>query len=298
MLKEEGFASYGSLPTHNVDQTEVAHKDEENTRLNNFKLFGLGLSIPLLAVILLIMAANTLKTPFDFLHGKTLNLEESSEFTLTSSAFQFNGSLPDIYTCKLGEGTGVSPPLQWSNPPAGTVEYFVTMWKISGYSWSVYNISKSIDHLDEATSGVGMVAGTVAWDIDVPPYIDTSNYVSMYKYEEPCSKGPGAKLYIFTVYAFSQRLEPLMTAEKYTRDDINPVNILELMDSKGYILGKASINSYFELYGDDDTSASSSSSSSASSSSTGGGGASSSASGSSTGKKIVKNHDGAPGASA
>ena len=38
-------------------------------------------------------------------------------FTLTSTAFGPNGTIPVIYTC---DGQDISPPLQWGAPPAGT----------------------------------------------------------------------------------------------------------------------------------------------------------------------------------
>lgn len=39
-------------------------------------------------------------------------------FALASSAFTSGGSIPDIYT---GDGADISPPLEWTSPPAGTV---------------------------------------------------------------------------------------------------------------------------------------------------------------------------------
>jgi hypothetical protein len=42
---------------------------------------------------------------------------ESMAFSLRSSAFEQNGEIPRRYTC---EGEDVSPPLAWSDPPAGT----------------------------------------------------------------------------------------------------------------------------------------------------------------------------------
>ena len=187
-----------------------------------------------------------------------LSLDETSEnsFVLSSPSFLANGDLPPTSTCKFGTETGVSPPLAWKGAPEGTVDYLITMKKESGYSWSVYDISSDVDHLDEAVSNaaasgatVGLIAGTEAWDIDVPPYISTANYVSMYKYEEPCSKGPGEKWYLFTIYAFSRRAADVMAENNFAKENTKPTQILEIMDS--YILGKAEITAYFNLYDDD-----------------------------------------------
>ncbi len=38
------------------------------------------------------------------------------DVTITSSAFNDQGSIPKVYTC---EGRDVSPPLAWSGIPAG-----------------------------------------------------------------------------------------------------------------------------------------------------------------------------------
>ena len=193
---------------------------------------------------------------FSSMFGLSLDETAASTFVLTSPAFGADGDLPETSTCKLGTETGVSPPLAWSGAPEGTVDFMITMKKESGYSWSIYDVSSDVDHVDQAVSNaaasgatVGLIAGTEAWDIDVPPYISTANYVSMYKYEEPCSKGPGEKWYLFTIYAFSRRAADVMAENNFSKENTKPTQILEIMDS--YILGKAEITAYFNLYDDD-----------------------------------------------
>ena len=146
-----------------------------------------------LIIFVLVVNRKTLSAKFSVPHiftsGSTSSRSRgsSSGFIVTSSAFEANGTLPDKYTCKFGTETGVSPPLAWSNPPEGTTDFMITMKKESGYSWTVYDLLL-LDHVDEAVSNaassgstVGEIAGTEAWDIDVPPYISTAGYVSMYK---------------------------------------------------------------------------------------------------------------------
>lgn len=41
-------------------------------------------------------------------------------FTLKSPAFEHNRLIPNRYTC---DGTDISPPLQWSDAPSGTVSF-------------------------------------------------------------------------------------------------------------------------------------------------------------------------------
>jgi Raf kinase inhibitor-like YbhB/YbcL family protein len=49
---------------------------------------------------------------------RTADMEETvMTFSLTSAAFKHNERIPVRYT---GEGADVSPPLEWSDPPAGT----------------------------------------------------------------------------------------------------------------------------------------------------------------------------------
>ena len=131
---------------------------------------------------------------------------------------------------------------------------------------------------------------------DVPPYISTAGYVSMYKvshpnlytvwdipsytqlyffshpplhpytpythtythtltpqYEEPCSKGPGYKWYLFSVYAFSEHAASIMKGHGFSKTDTKPTKILELMNEEGYVLGQAQIIVYYSLYGDEET---------------------------------------------
>ena len=248
-----GFAGYAVIPEYeDVDIDEVMGPQQ---RLNNFRRWGLAVTAVCLAAGAVIAVANNMKVSYlpSFL-GLT-NLDESS-FVLTSPAFEADGTFPEQYTCKLGTETGVSPPLAWTGAPDGTVDYLITMKKESGYSWAVYDISSDINHVDEAVSNaaasgatVGQIAGTEAWDIDVPPFISTANYVSMYKYEEPCSKGPGAKWYLFTIYAFSKRAADVMAENNFAKENTKPTQILEIMND--YILGSAAVTANFNLYDDD-----------------------------------------------
>lgn len=77
-------------------------------------------------------------------------------FTLTSTAFTHQGSIPSMYTC---EGSNVSPPLAWSEPPAGTQSLALIVddpdapdpaapqrvW----VHWVLFNLPTNIDFLPE-----------------------------------------------------------------------------------------------------------------------------------------------------
>jgi phosphatidylethanolamine-binding protein (PEBP) family uncharacterized protein len=115
----------------------------------------------------------------------------TGSFALTSSAFAEGGTYASTYTC---DGARSTPPLAWANAPAGT-KAFVLLMKTqpdsssTKWNWVLYNIPSTTTALSANTSGVGTLgaaddgAGTA--------------------YAPPCSQGPGAKTYTFTLYALS-----------------------------------------------------------------------------------------------
>ena len=112
-------------------------------------------------------------------------------FTLTSSAGIDGGTLPADYTC---DGTGSTLPLAWSNPPSGSLEYAVLMSTIPApgqlkYDWVLYHIPGTTTSLTKDS----FLAGVTGVGDDGPGQV----------YDPPCSQGPGAKLYTFTLYALS-----------------------------------------------------------------------------------------------
>ncbi len=123
---------------------------------------------------------------------------QSGRFTLTSPAFVDGGTLPAEHTC---DGTGTSPALSWASPPAGTLEFAVLMSTLPGdgttkWNWVVYGIPASTTGLARGSSGVG----TLGVGSDGPQAA----------YQPPCSQGPGAKSYTFTIHALSG--SPRLTA--------------------------------------------------------------------------------------
>ena len=115
----------------------------------------------------------------------------STTFSLTSDAGVDGGTLPTEYTC---HGTGGSPALSWSNAPAGTKEFALLVTTLPGdgttkWNWVLYDIPASTSSLAKNTSGVGTPG--------------VGSHGSTRGYQPPCSQGPGAKLYTFTLYALS-----------------------------------------------------------------------------------------------
>jgi len=112
-------------------------------------------------------------------------------FTLTSPAGADGATLPAEYTC---DGAGSSIALSWSNAPAGTREFALMMTTLPGdgttkWNWVLYAIPASATGLARNGSGVG----TPGVGSDGPQAA----------YQPPCSQGPGAKLYTFTLHALS-----------------------------------------------------------------------------------------------
>ena len=84
-----------------------------------------------------------------------------SDLRLTSKAFSNGSPIPPQHT---GVGRDVSPPLAWSNPPAGTKAFavichdpdapLVTAGGTYGFvHWVLYNIPASVTALDEGVAG-------------------------------------------------------------------------------------------------------------------------------------------------
>ena len=96
----------------------------------------------------------------------------TDEFILTSSLL--NSYMDSQYTCTDADGSmqdGISPPLQWSNPPANTVEYLLAMSSVYGktgtekFNWVVYGIDGSARGIEEDCNvvngcSVGVIGGT------------------------------------------------------------------------------------------------------------------------------------------
>ena len=122
----------------------------------------------------------------------------ASTFTLSSSAAAEGGALPADHTC---DGTGSSPPLSWSDAPAGTKEFAVLLKTLPGdgttkYNWVLHSLPATTSTLARNSYGTG----TAGVGSDGP-------FVG---YQAPCSQGTGTKVYTFTVYALSG--SPSLTA--------------------------------------------------------------------------------------
>lgn len=115
----------------------------------------------------------------------------SSAFKLSSSVGSTGGLLPADYSC---DGTGSTIDLTWSGAPTATKEYAVLMTTLPGdgttkWNWVLYSIPAGTTALAKNTFAIG----SLGLGSDGPATA----------YNPPCSQGPGAKLYTYTVYALS-----------------------------------------------------------------------------------------------
>ena len=140
-------------------------------------------------------------------------------FELTSSAFAPGERIPQTYTC---DGQDISPPLRWSEPPAGTQSLALIMddpdapigiWD----HWLLFNLPAETRNLPEqAVLPAGSLDGRNSW--------------GRTGYGGPCPPG-GTHRYFFKLYALDVTLTLAAGAEKE--------QLLQAME--GHILAQAEL---------------------------------------------------------
>ena len=151
----------------------------------------------------------------------------SDTFVLSSSQMSDGGNLPTAYTC---DGKKISPPLNWNGAPKGTKSFVLTMDHQSPdgtrWYWTLYNINADTREIKSGES-LGQTG--------------TNSVNGLKEYAAPCSKGPGKKIYTYTVYALSAPL---------TFSDNAKVDSAALLEAiKDITLGTADIDVTFERSG-------------------------------------------------
>lgn len=149
--------------------------------------------------------------------------ESTLPLTLVSPAFSDGGEIPLRYTCF---GENLSPPLRWSNVPAGTQSLALLMHDPDSsppgfIHWVVYDVAPDADGLPEGVSPGprlpdGIRQGTndfAAFSIDTFP---GGSPVHRIGYDGPCP--PARHRYVFTLYALDTplNLEPGASAAELT----------------------------------------------------------------------------------
>ncbi len=136
--------------------------------------------------------------------------EATGTFTLTSSAFVEGGTIPkDNALCPDGSANQ-SPPLAWTNAPAGTQSFAVVMRDLDvaapdNYHWVLWDIPAATTSLP---AGIQAVAAPTT-----PAGAKQTHWSfgSDYSYQGPCP--PSQHSYQFTIYAFAVPTLPIAAGE-------------------------------------------------------------------------------------
>lgn len=115
----------------------------------------------------------------------------ANQLKFSGNEFVHNGLYPKLYTC---DSLGISPGLQWSNAPSATTNYAITMYSIPPTGEKhvyivLYNIPVATTTIPDNAKSIGVFGINT---VDGKP-----------NYTPPCSQGPGAKIYVLTLYALN-----------------------------------------------------------------------------------------------
>lgn len=120
---------------------------------------------------------------------------------LTSAAFSEGAPIPDRYSCA---GGGMSPPLQWSRPPAGAQSLALVFEKQDPEQerpgtvlWLLFNLSPALMGLPEG--------GRPRQE---PPPVVGLNHFGTLGYDGPCPSGGEVGRYVFRLLALDTMLPP------------------------------------------------------------------------------------------
>jgi len=148
-------------------------------------------------------------------------------FELQSTAFIHEGRIPARYTCK---GEDISPPLQWENPPEGTVSFTLLMTDIDTplgkvSHWVIYNIPGDARALPEGVPQEETLSDGSG---------QGRNMMRGLGYMGPCPPF-GVHRYVFDLCALDTMIEP--------RSKMTKKRLLEAME--GHILGQTRLMGSF-----------------------------------------------------
>jgi phosphatidylethanolamine-binding protein (PEBP) family uncharacterized protein len=135
-----------------------------------------------------------------------VNKKNTGSFILTSPKATEGGTLPVDYTC---DGAGATLPLKWTGAPSGTNSFAVLMDHIATptdihWYWILWDIPADVTSLPKNVTKIGVLG--------------TNSVNELTEYAPPCSKGPGAKTYTYTVYALSAEPQLSVPANQVDRE--------------------------------------------------------------------------------
>lgn len=130
-------------------------------------------------------------------------------FSLSSAAFGGGAAIPVEHTC---DGADVSPPLAWSDPPAGTKSFALIADDPDAPAgtwvhWVLYNLPGKTMALPEALSKMDT-------PVEIPGALQGKNDFSRNGYGGPCPPAGKAHRYFFKLYALDAPLSLKAGARK------------------------------------------------------------------------------------
>ena len=144
-----------------------------------------------------------------------------SGFVLRSPEVVDGGQLPKDYT---GDGSSSTLPLEWAGAPEGTKSVAIIMHHVAPdktkWYWILYDIPATTTKLPKNVTGVGTLGN--------------NSVNGRCEYAPPHSKGPGPKIYVYTVYALSSPVTLDARPTDVTRDVL-------LAAMKGKVLASAEL---------------------------------------------------------
>jgi gluconolactonase len=131
---------------------------------------------------------------------------DTASFILASPDLVEGGTLPAEYTC---DGASSTLALKWSGSPFGTQSYAVVMHHAASpddvhWYWILFDIPANVTSLAKNSTGVGTLGN--------------NSVNGKTEYAPPCSKGPGEKVYTYTIYALSAQPQFSVPVSQVSRD--------------------------------------------------------------------------------
>jgi len=126
--------------------------------------------------------------------------ESAGTLLVESDAFEAEGTIPQLYTC---DGNDISPPLSWSELPAGTQSLAFIFDDVDAPAgtwvhWVIFNIPADARSLPEGVPTDPVVAGLG---------VHGSNSWGNLGYGGPCPPKGGPHRYTFRLYALDTVLD-------------------------------------------------------------------------------------------
>jgi Raf kinase inhibitor-like YbhB/YbcL family protein len=122
---------------------------------------------------------------------------------ITIPAFPNGGAIPAKHGCRATSNANLSPAIQWSNAPDGTMSFALVLHDadtpMDFLHWAIFNIPATANGLPEGVPAKAMLDdGSV----------QLRNSDGSTGYFNPCPPAPAAHRYEFEIYALDTKLDP------------------------------------------------------------------------------------------